>query len=728
MPPADPDSLQKVAQYRLDALVARGGVGVVYRATDETLDRTVALKVLGDPTLAEVLIAEARHVSRLSHPSIAGVYQAGIDKESGIPFIAFEWVNGVTLRSHLRNGPLPLEEFYRYARDVALALAHAHEEHIVHGDLKADNIVVLPQGTGIKLLDFGLSTPDEEVDDGDLWGTPAYMAPELLAQGSRSQASDLFALGVLLFEMATDHLPFGGEDGDEHKVRQRQQERRVPNPRELRPELSASTAELISGLLAKDPGERGPSALEVGRHAQLQLRGKRRPIRALPLVGLVVILAVAWSQRHRFLSSPGSQDGTTVEQRLPRLFRVGEWLDPQLGTESPPSRLGADLLTLFVNGADPGSALLVPPTSEGEIQVLEGSWGKSQGNWVARFHAAGEDHVKRSSNPVTLAKLVAQQVIAENFSNRLATTLPDVEAPIAAFISGVRATEMRNFAEAHKLFSHALERAGAFPEAAAWQAALLLVEGRYESAGSLVIPLRGVESAPARVLDGTLGVPARQRSARWQRDHLLARLLDLTLSWTDPGTDDAWLQQALQRDGHAGLPSLPRMETTLRLRHGEVKAAQESLARYQSFLSNAYDWDFLVLRHWSLLLESGEEAADEALRDLFLEIPDANPALMLRVPYQLKQGKLEAALRLAAKGDVSLPQARRASVLVLAIGGQFEKALELAAEGSTPLDRGEWERLQASVEMLRGRTEAARGALLRAREIDPDHPYTEFLL
>ncbi|MFQ5655709.1 MAG: protein kinase, partial [Planctomycetota bacterium] len=152
--PPDPPPPQRVAHYRLDALVARGGEGVVYRATDTTLDRTVALKIIDDPASAEGLIAEARHVSLLSHPCIAGVHQAGIDPKSGFAFIALEWVQGPTLRKRLRDGPLGIAELCRFGQRIASAVAHAHDKGLIHGDLKADNVVIAGAGASVEGLAF----------------------------------------------------------------------------------------------------------------------------------------------------------------------------------------------------------------------------------------------------------------------------------------------------------------------------------------------------------------------------------------------------------------------------------------------------------------------------------------------------------------------------------------------------------------------------------------------
>ena len=278
----DPEFIE---HYRIRSVVARGGFGTVCRATDTTLDRTVALKIIDDPDGASSLIEEAKNTSRLAHPRIAQVYQAGIDDASGLAFIAFEWVDGPTLRALLRGGEMPMRRVLRLAQDIASAVAHAHSMDLIHGDLKADNVVVTGDPGRAKLLDFGLSVAEEEIGEGELWGTPAYMAPELLAGGHRTRESDLFALGVLLYELATGKLPFGGEDGDERAVRARQVEP-VPDPRASRPELPSEIAERISTLLALDSAARTCDAVEVERVIRLRRRSDEGRRLRLPMHSL----------------------------------------------------------------------------------------------------------------------------------------------------------------------------------------------------------------------------------------------------------------------------------------------------------------------------------------------------------------------------------------------------------------------------------------------------------
>jgi serine/threonine protein kinase/tetratricopeptide (TPR) repeat protein len=218
---------QVVSHYRLLGPLGSGGMGVVYRAEDTSLLRTVALKFLSshsacNATINDRLWNEARAASALNHPNICTIYEVGED--AGEMFIAMECVEGRTLAEIIRHGPLPLESVLRYGRQIASALAHAHDRGVIHGDLKPLNIIVTPLGDA-KILDFGLArrnNPGEfdrqtlETVSSDrkvgLAGTLSYMAPEQIEGGDPSARTDIWSLGVVLYEMATGIRPFRGEN------------------------------------------------------------------------------------------------------------------------------------------------------------------------------------------------------------------------------------------------------------------------------------------------------------------------------------------------------------------------------------------------------------------------------------------------------------------------------------------------------------------------------------
>jgi len=220
----------RLGPYEITALVGAGGMGEVYRATDTRLNRTVAVKVLAGglrdrARRRQRLEREARAVSALSHPHICALYDVG--DENGVLFLVMEYVAGETLASRLQRGALSLDAVVQHATDVADALDHAHRLGVVHRDLKPSNIMLSP--TGVKLLDFGLAKwhetdpqdpeapvsdrpPDTEslTDEGALLGTLPYMSPEQLDTGDADARSDIFALGAIIYEMATARRAFNG--------------------------------------------------------------------------------------------------------------------------------------------------------------------------------------------------------------------------------------------------------------------------------------------------------------------------------------------------------------------------------------------------------------------------------------------------------------------------------------------------------------------------------------
>ena len=207
---------EQVRQYRILSLIGSGGMGVVYKAEDTRLKRPVALKFLqkqlvGDAASKERFINEARAASAIDHPNICTIYDIG-EKEDGQLFIAMRYYEGETLRARLRRTPLPHEEARSIVLQLAGALGAAHARGIVHRDIKPDNVFLTADGV-VKILDFGLAKLERLPHDSDTLsasGTVAYMAPEQLRGEDADARSDIWALGILLFEMLTQRLPFQG--------------------------------------------------------------------------------------------------------------------------------------------------------------------------------------------------------------------------------------------------------------------------------------------------------------------------------------------------------------------------------------------------------------------------------------------------------------------------------------------------------------------------------------
>jgi serine/threonine protein kinase len=200
--------------YRIEVVLGGGSFGTVYRARDLTLDRTVALKVIrpGGTVAPEALLAEARAAAALTHPNVCIIH--AVESSLGPPIIVMEYVDGEPLSQKLQDGILPPRQASLLGRQIALGMAAAHTQGVVHGDLKPANILVTPAGIA-KIVDFGMARRDAPVRSGDetgIWnpsssggisGTPAYMAPEQAQGQPPTQASDVFSLGLIIYEMAT---------------------------------------------------------------------------------------------------------------------------------------------------------------------------------------------------------------------------------------------------------------------------------------------------------------------------------------------------------------------------------------------------------------------------------------------------------------------------------------------------------------------------------------------
>jgi tRNA A-37 threonylcarbamoyl transferase component Bud32 len=254
-------------RYRLEARIGSGGMSTVYRAFDETLQRRVAIKLMNrevasDSDQLERFRREARAVAQLSHPHIVGVIDAGEDE--GRPYIVFECIDGETLKERIqRRGRLPIPEAVAYAIEVARALGAAHARHIVHRDVKPQNVLIDEEGSA-KVTDFGIArTLDEEglTADGRVLGTTDYVSPEQALGQPVTGQSDLYSLGVALYEMVTGEVPFKGDS--QVAVAMKHVREELPDMQAKRPEASAALASVIDTATAKRLENRYATAAEM---------------------------------------------------------------------------------------------------------------------------------------------------------------------------------------------------------------------------------------------------------------------------------------------------------------------------------------------------------------------------------------------------------------------------------------------------------------------------------
>ncbi len=328
-PTPDPLGLtgRTVSHFRVVEPLGAGGMGVVYRAEDTRLGRAVALKFPLpnynlDATAKTRFLREARAAAALDHPHLCTIYDVG-ESEDGRLFLAMALYTGETIKARLaRDGPLPVKEALAITKQIARGLACAHGAGIVHRDLKPGNVMLLPDGT-VKILDFGLAKALDESTSktSGALGTVAYMAPEQIQGETVDTRTDLWAVGVVLYEMLTGQKPFAGEH--EVAIAHAIVHDQPVAPTTLRDGLPAAVEEVVQGLLEKDPRARyaavdelladlaaaGP--LDDTTMPRVRARRRRPPNRLLPralwMVSLAAVLAVGgvgWLALDRWLRPP----------------------------------------------------------------------------------------------------------------------------------------------------------------------------------------------------------------------------------------------------------------------------------------------------------------------------------------------------------------------------------------------------------------------------------------
>ncbi|WP_206077500.1 serine/threonine-protein kinase [Massilia sp. HP4] len=257
---------QQIGKYRLDAILGRGAMGVVYRAFDPLIERTLALKTvqhrLGDPEQTQELLrrfrTEAQAAGRLMHPNIVAVHEYG--EASDLAYIAMEFVDGRPLSELVGQEPCPLPQVLAWMRDLLAALAYSHAHGVVHRDIKPANLLVTRDGR-IKVGDFGIARIESSTltQTGAMLGTPSYMSPEQFRGEAIDSRSDLFSAGVVLYQLLTGQRPFSGTTA---AVMQQVLTHTPPPPSRLNPLLPGALDAVVLGALAKAPEARFAGAAE----------------------------------------------------------------------------------------------------------------------------------------------------------------------------------------------------------------------------------------------------------------------------------------------------------------------------------------------------------------------------------------------------------------------------------------------------------------------------------
>jgi serine/threonine protein kinase len=259
--------LTRVGRYKILGELGRGAMGVVYKAEDPSLDRVVALKTIllsddaeGRKDYHKRFFLEAKAAGKLTHPHIVTTYDFG--EEEDLAYLAMELLEGDDLRTRMKEGPLAIADAVDIAQQVADGLGFAHERGVVHRDIKPGNIMLLPRGQA-KIMDFGIArqrSDDFKTSTGIVMGTPRFMSPEQVAGDPVDQRSDIFSLGVVLYEMLTGTALFAGEDTPQiaHNVTSVEH---VP-PSRLNPEVPSMLDFAVARALKKDPAVRYQDAYE----------------------------------------------------------------------------------------------------------------------------------------------------------------------------------------------------------------------------------------------------------------------------------------------------------------------------------------------------------------------------------------------------------------------------------------------------------------------------------
>jgi serine/threonine-protein kinase len=259
---------QQIGRYKILGELGRGAMGIVYRAQDPALDRVVALKTIilaedraGRSEYHKRFFQEAKAAGKLTHPHIVTTYDFG--EEDGLAYLAMELLEGTELRKRMTDGDITPAEAVDIARQIADGLGFAHERGVVHRDIKPANIMLLARGQ-VKIMDFGIArmrVADIKTSTGIVLGTPKYMSPEQIEGGPVDHRSDIFSLGIVLYEMLTGARLFSGEDAPQimHNVTQLEHE----PPTRVNPALPAMLDFVVARALKKNPAVRYQDTYEL---------------------------------------------------------------------------------------------------------------------------------------------------------------------------------------------------------------------------------------------------------------------------------------------------------------------------------------------------------------------------------------------------------------------------------------------------------------------------------
>ena len=355
-------------RYEIKEELGRGTMGVVYEAHDPQIDRRIALKVLkpdwiSSDNIVQRFIKEARAIGRLSHPKIVTVYDVGQDH--GTIYIAMEYLDGQPLKDIIREGRLPLDDNIKIGIQVAEALDYAHSKGIVHRDIKPGNIIYISDKL-VKVTDFGIarvedSTGLQQTKAGEILGTPMYMSPEQVLGQPVDGRSDIYALGVILYELTTGERPFQGTNLGSlfHAITNEV----PPEPDRHQSSIPPKVAGLIMKAMDKQPGNRfqnGAEMIEALRRCfgpkqdtvALTKPAKKSPLGLQWLIGIAAVLLVAMG------------GGYLYSRHFPQEEDI-----PPIEEETPPIVDTVNQVMLRLNSVPPGAQVIIEGALRGHTPV-----------------------------------------------------------------------------------------------------------------------------------------------------------------------------------------------------------------------------------------------------------------------------------------------------------------------------------------------------------------------
>lgn len=434
----------KFGPYELISLIGAGGMGEVYRARDTRLDRIVAVKVLltdigANSNLRGRFEREARAVSALSDPHICALYDIGHEGE--VEYLVMEYLEGETLADKIGRGPIPVSQVLRFGVQIADALQHAYRAGITHRDLKPGNVMIT--SSGVKLLDFGLAQfiePELRPDDsaaatavtpltaeGTIVGTIQYMSPEQLEGKGVDHRTDIFALGVVLYEMATGQRPFGGPSRASVIAAILSEDPRPP--RSVQAATPTALERLILTALEKNPDERWQTAHDVSRQLQWMAesttsaeglappnkRASRLPLLALPLLTAFVASLLTWGVLRHYGPRPARPSVARLQLSPPGDLHLTSSFDARTFALSYD---GETICFLAIRGGT--ESLFLRRLDSPDVRRVEGSdnasapFWSSNGEWIG-FSAHGKlwkTRVSGSSTPEALCDVATAGAVA----------------------------------------------------------------------------------------------------------------------------------------------------------------------------------------------------------------------------------------------------------------------------------------------------------------------------